>query len=274
MTNTVARLAYDATTKEEVHQYFQTRALQLAWNDFEWSHELQQIDGGYFTQFTKGFQTYDSFYILAQERGNGKAVKALKQVKNPILTVADCKVEEFFRKHNVPVVVASGIYDTIEYKLIEQAYGTKRAERSQVYLMNHIDEGVIIMKKHQAGLDAQKAFCLHPLVQSDDWLKDHFEEVSLHTSARVLAYAMEYRSVANEYLSKRQIESLDEIRLSPLQAVTDMLIADKVQNYKDFTLYHKGTHPWSDRLDKYFNNWLLKLGVTNFNEHFEMLKAI
>ena len=34
-----------------------------------------------------------------------------------------------------------------------------------------------------------------------------------------------------------------------------MLIADKVQNYKDFLLYHKNTHERSDELDEYFNSW-------------------
>jgi len=44
---------------------------------------------------------------------------------------------------------------------------------------------------------------------------------------------MEYRSVANDYLSTRIISDVQEIRLSPLPDVQDMLIADKVQNYKD-----------------------------------------
>ena len=41
-----------------------------------------------------------------------------------------------------------------------------------------------------------------------------------------------------------------------------MLIADKIQNKKDFELYHKGSHPRSMELDHYFNNWLKRLNIS------------
>ena len=40
-----------------------------------------------------------------------------------------------------------------------------------------------------------------------------------------------------------------------------MLIADKIQNYKDFQLFHENTHPRSDRLKEYFLEWFDKLNV-------------
>ena len=47
-----------------------------------------------------------------------------------------------------------------------------------------------------------------------------------------------------------------------------MLIADKIQNRKDFQLYHLGTHTRSEQLDQYFKNWLEKLEVSEdfYNE--------
>ena len=39
-------------------------------------------------------------------------------------------------------------------------------------------------------------------------------------------------------------------------------IADKIQNRKDFELYHELTHPRSKELIQYFKNWLEKLGVS------------
>jgi len=41
-----------------------------------------------------------------------------------------------------------------------------------------------------------------------------------------------------------------------------MLVADKVQNRKDFLAYHKGTHARSDELDYYFKLWLRRLDIS------------
>ncbi len=86
---------------------------------------------------------------------------------------------------------------------------------------------------------------------------------------------MEYRNIANQYLSQREIKSLDEINLSPLEFVNLAIRADKIQNYKDFILYHKETHPRSKELNLYFNNWLRKFNISQklFDEIFEILDA-
>lgn len=71
--------------------------------------------------------------------------------------------------------------------------------------------------------------------------------------------AMEYRNIANQYLSHRVINSIDDIELGPVPGIRQMLIADKIQNYKDFLIYHKDTHERAAELDEYFKNWLAKL---------------
>jgi len=38
-------------------------------------------------------------------------------------------------------------------------------------------------------------------------------------------------------------------------------VADKIQNYKDFLIYHQKTHARSKELNEYFQNWLKKLDV-------------
>jgi len=152
-----------------------------------------------------------------------------------------------------------------EYKAILAFYGTQTDKRSGVKLMNHIDEGLYILEKIGASEYAKRAYCLHPTAQDDNallgfyfWRKMNPDYVSWN---EVTINVMEYRSVDNEYLSTRNIRSIDEIRLSPLKDVNDMLIADKIQNRKDFELYHLGSNERSLELDSYFKNWFERLNV-------------
>lgn len=258
------RLPYDATTAEEAIQYYRTRALQLASQDFTWNSLLVETEYGYTTQFIHkpSREIYNSAYILNQHRNKGH-FKSLVQAIKPIVTVKDCHIELHLEraglKPEVDFKVIEGIYDSPEYKLIESVYGDNRANRSKVLLMNHIDEGIIIMSAIHASEDAMKAYCLHPLLQGDAEYALYHEQVAAITTPHIHTLTMEYRETANGYLSKRTIQSLEDIQMSVYPEVKDMLIADKIQNYKDFLLYHKGTHPNSDRLIQYFNDWLNKL---------------
>jgi hypothetical protein len=155
------------------------------------------------------------------------------------------------------------VQDTFEYKLIKNYYGEQRAERSSVLLINHIEEGLEVLVRREANIDTQRAYCLHPIFQGDtDLEKNHkFIEIA-KTSQESLLLVMEYRHIANQYLSHKQINNLTEIQLSPLQEVNEMLIADKIQNRKDFEQYHAHTHPRANELTHYFKNWLERLGIS------------
>lgn len=270
----IERLAMNAETEAEVFQYYQTRALQLAWNDYTWSRKLTPSPGGFTTQFFKGGQVFYSFYVLAKNRGQGYGSQALDLIPGRIVTVDDCHIEDFVRLKGRGCVVETGIYDTTEYKMISEFYGSKKPARAPVFLMNHIDEGLLILKWLGATYNAQRAFCLHPMLQDDDSLCANLQHVAPYANPTALVFAMEYRSVANAYLSKRKIESIDEIALSPLYYVNHMLIADKIQNRKDFTQYHKGTHRRSAELEQYFQNWLERLKVTDYDQWVERLLKI
>lgn len=154
------------------------------------------------------------------------------------------------------------IKDTFEYRLISSFYKNRVAERSQVPLMNHINEGLIVLDRISATEHAKQSFCLHPLLQTDVDLKENAHLVSV-VDPYVILLTMEYRSVANEFLSDK-IPSYrrDTIRLSPLFEVNDMLVADKVQNRKDFITYHQSTHPRSKELSEYFLLWLTALNIS------------
>ena len=133
-------------------------------------------------------------------------------------------------------------------------------------LMQHIDDSLTILDRIGASDRAKEAFCIHPIVQSTSELEKAVTQDSIlckyTLDTRSLLLAMEYRAVANAYLSDRCINNKDVFKLSTLADVNDMLVADKVQNRKDFIKYHLGTHQNSYQLDIYFNNWLRKLGIS------------
>ena len=159
----------------------------------------------------------------------------------------------------------------VEYKLIELHYKDRVAKRSQVPLINHINEGLVVLSAIDATDAAKRAFCIHPLFQADEDLEENYYLASSF-EPRVLMLAMEYRSVANEYLSDK-VNTEQKIRLSPLKEVNQMLVADKVQNYKDFLTYHHGTHERSDELSVYFDKWLNRLEIDNAT-YLNLCKAI
>ncbi len=110
------------------------------------------------------------------------------------------------------------------------------------------------------------AFCIHPLLQDDASLQASLEGRSVFLrhgiDPEIVVLAMEYRQVANAYLSHHYQGVEDRIALSCLPEVNAMLVADKVQNRKDFELYHWGSHPNSQVLENYFANWLRRLNIT------------
>lgn len=152
------------------------------------------------------------------------------------------------------------------YAAIRAHYGDRRAERSQLPLLNHIHEGVQILLELGAPLRAMEAFCLHPLLQADPDLQTALTADSPFQHYRpdpaAVLLAMEYRRVANAYLSCHYQGNADPIGLSCLTEVNQMLIADKVQNRKDFELHHAGGHGNRIALAAYFKNWLNRLGVS------------
>ena len=154
-------------------------------------------------------------------------------------------------------------------KLIEHHYGDQVAERSGVPLINHINEGVKILESMGACQDTINAFRIHPLVQHDVRLLE-FYSGNYTIATKTIMLAMEYRHWANAWLSdkvyknERAFITYDSCPNSgPLVEVAQMLWADKLQNYKDFLLYHKDTHPRSLELDYYFRTWLTYLQNEN-----------
>ena len=149
-------------------------------------------------------------------------------------------------------------YVGLAFTTIKSHYGDRVANRSQVPLIKHIIEGLFVLDAIGSNSITKAAYCLHPLLQSDEDFVSHKAGKIPSELVDAAILAMEYRRVANSYLSKNKKEvfvgfSCPEVR--------EMLIADKVQNYKDFLKYHKATHERSKELDEYFNHWFKLLNI-------------
>lgn len=157
----------------------------------------------------------------------------------------------------------------LAFEDVSRFYGDRCAERSGVPLINHIKEGINIMRHRHVSINAIAAYALHPMLQPDEELAKNGVNLAMCYSAQTLMFALEYRNIANAWLSDKVSTREDaggciaqgEPKLSPLYEVNEMLIADKVQNYADFLTYHSQTHPRRYELATYFEMWLKKLGV-------------
>ena len=174
----------------------------------------------------------------------------------------------------------------IELEYITKFYGDRKAERSGVPLINHIHEGLAVMREIGASDWAQRAYCLHPLFQADADLVKHAKQSLPGVPIQVMLLVMEYRNQANAWLSDKVfLESEEghqrygEICLigkpshGVLVATAEMLVADKVQNYYDFQNYHQGTHKRSNELGVYFETWLKELGI-DVHDYLRLTKVI
>lgn len=262
-----SRLPFDATTPEGRHNYLATRARQLQSRGYKVLSLVNQYtkqDDGIamlIVEHKNGGQFY-SVYLSPGIRGKGAFKEVHAKMDMPVITIRDCDIAGYLEFNGIDHIVEQGYFDTLEYALIEGYYGNRMAKRSGVWLMNHIDEGLTILDQIGASDDAKAIFCLHPLTQNDVDLASNIELLGKYPKLNWKG-ALEYRETANAYLAQRDIEDISEIRLSDNPDVNNALIADKVQNYKDFMLYHYGSHKDSDRLFDYFHNWFDRLAISD-----------
>lgn len=149
--------------------------------------------------------------------------------------------------------------NNLAYRKIKDFYGSRYAKRSNVLLMKHIDEGLLILDYFNASNYIKDAFCLHPLFQDTNQLLLSIEDLDYNEiNSKTLILVMEYRHVANSFLSNKSKNNVLPFINRDIQL---LLIADKIQNYKDFLKYHKGTHKNSVRLEEYFQEWFDILNI-------------
>jgi hypothetical protein len=261
------RFPRDATTLEEASRYLHNRALQLLGVGAKMVGFGNLNDEAVTALFEYKGEIYGSVYLLSQYRGQGRFRELALSLGVPVITVPDCDLELYLKKTGLPHKVVDPHPNCwAEYAAVEEFYGDTRAKRTGVFYMNHIDEGLAVIQKLGFGELAEKVFCLHPLFQNDEDFTKTSKDQDLLNDLDPLALlgAMEYRQVANAHLAHHEPQ---KPKLSCTDAVNQALIADKVQNRKDFEKYHKGVHPNSDRLEAYFQEWFYALGVAEAVYH-------
>jgi hypothetical protein len=255
--NTEYTINYDASTIEDAKEYLAYRYKQLL--KFGWTvkEEIVVDDNSIVTLYNDPRKEgiWGSVYVLKQHRGKQVFLKRIQQFMIGIVTLSECNLGEYLKSRKINHIT---LEHSAAYRLIQHEYKGNGAARSSVPFIYHIDEGGAILEKLGASNIVKDAYYLHPLLQSDtDFVNNKsmdFEGVSTES----IILACEYRRVANSYLSYMEPEDFvgftcDEIK--------QMLIADKIQNYKDFREYHYGTHPRSEELQSYFMNWFNILGI-------------
>lgn len=250
-----------AKTLQEALYYYRNRAIQLLKFGWSWYGEYQDLGQGVEVKlYSPENEPYYSVYVF--ETGKGHLSQWFKDNPNKRFVTSDDCVEivswlKHTKKLHYPVIE---LEFSEEYTSVEKFYGDRRAKRSGLHLINHIDEGIFILQKIKASTTSMLAFALHPLMQNDE---DLLSLSSFPWYSRAVALAMEYRHIANNHLAKKHDPKTPI--LSPLKEVNDMLIADKIQNCKDFESYLMGRAdvPNSDRLSDYFHKeWFPALGIS------------
>lgn len=262
------RFDMDAATLDGAATYFGHRAVQGLMDGWSWDGLTEALVaagetwGARTVSLSPGGIPHQSVYVLAPHRGRGLLSRHVASAGMPFVTGPDCDLERFFQQRGVPYVLAGVFTQTREYRAIEGHFGGRCAARSGLPYMNHIDEGLAVLRDLGATDRAKRAWCVHPMLQLDDDLPASYADLgALSDDPAVLVLAMEYRNVANAHLSRHAVASASDIAMSPLAEVGDMLRADKVQNYKDFLLHHRDTHPRAEALHRYFRQWLERLSV-------------
>lgn len=266
-----------ADTLDDAKQYLLNRAKQLLVDDISFCgfEDIHLKFPGVVTAHFLNNRTkisYASHYILKSFRGRGLYEQVINYIGKPIVTSPDCELESFLRSKKIPYILAATHQTWLEYEIIANDYGNIKAKRSGLFYMNHIDEGLAILNKlGNVNYATQSAFCLHPILQLNQSFSDNRYR-RLSNDSWTVIFATEYRNVANAYLSPMGRRKVSDIQLSPLKEVNQMLIADKIQNRKDFEA-HREKYSNAKDLDYYFKAWLERLDVSEY-QYQEMKKFL
>lgn len=255
-------LNYDADTFQEAFNYVEYRNLQLLKFGFK-ATEMKIDENGIvvlYEHHSNKKNKWGAVYLYKSSRGKGLYKNIVDEHQITIVTLKECGIEKYLKYKKINHRCYS---HSNAYKFAQLYYDDKTANRSKIPYIYHLDEGGGILDYIGASDIVKDAFYLHPFYQSNNDFLANFKYNIPNVTTSSVALAMEYRHVANSYLSKDKPS--DFIGFGGCEEVKQMLIADKVQNYKDFLKHHKDKHTRSNQLDVYFNYWFELLEI-NYKE--------
>jgi hypothetical protein len=225
----MVRFPMQAERFEEAAGYLRERARQAVIDGWKAASVAERLSsdgvewGARTFLYSPDGELHQSIYVYAQHRKRGIVAEHLLATRDvPIATTPDNDLETYLERHRVRYAVVAKVIETLEYRMIAAFWGDRRARRTGLYYMNHIDEGLAALRAIGASDRAMRAFCLHPIVHSDEGLEAAYRALPLVTEdAQVLALALELRHAAAR--SKRH----------PLPEVDQLLVACTLQRFKD-----------------------------------------
>jgi hypothetical protein len=195
----------------------------------------------------------------------------------PYVTTPECHaVKSYMDRHGLSYIMPEpdlGVTPALE--IIKSAWtcrdpsgelSHRRARRSNLPYMNHIYEGLYILRDADPGI--KRAWCLHPVFQDPD-LEHQIHLTTPPTWVKGLQdipeedieLSKQYAITANAHLSYMPPKTP---RISSHPGVNAMLVADKIQNLKELCVsVPQDLTPNWNRLMQYFNSeWFPVLGIT------------
>lgn len=224
---------------------------------FGWKYFGNISNDQYLINYYRDFnhESRISIYIKEQFRGKG-AIKQFFDQK--FITLPECNLESFFIKNKLDYICCVDGCESA-YSLISEEYKNKFSNRGKIPYINHIYQGLGILKLLNSDLDTKKAFCYHPIIQSGKTLDVNDYAVTL---------ANDYSKIANKFL-RSEYKKYDLYDIKELQGelvyqseVREMLIADKIQNYHSF-MKNRMFFAEKDDIKEYFLWWFDVLKISH-----------
>lgn len=197
---------------------------------------------------------FAALYLYDEYRGWGtyrELLKKLNEAGYSIATFEDCGLEKYYQRYNIEYTVFKPLKS---YEIISSYYEGKRAKRTGLPYINHINEGCQLIDSDLVL--AREAFMLHPIFQ--DGNQNNVDLSGINKG--VIKLAEKYAKLANSYLPKDYESPAPKVNNEVLR---EMLLADKIQNYKDYKRYkHVFDEEKQNQLEIYFNNWFKTLNIS------------